>query len=114
MTDLIATLVGPHWLRTYGIALGMALLLTFTAANGTDGIPFLMRFAYWLVLMVLGTLVAQMAGRALDRFASLNLWQTIVAMIANHRQDLVWKTMRANPHLRRGLARAGFRGGWLG
>ncbi len=38
----------------------------------------------------------------------------IVAMIANHRQDLVWKTMRANPHLRRGLARAGFRGGWLG
>ena len=82
MTDLIATLVGPHWLRTYGIALGMAMLLTFTAANGTDGIPFLMRFAYWLVLMVLGTLVAQMTGRALDRFASLNLWQTIVAMIA--------------------------------
>lgn len=37
----------------------------------------------------------------------------IVTMIANHRQDLVWKTMRGNPHLRRGLARAGFRGGWL-
>ncbi|MEK8032277.1 glucoamylase family protein [Ideonella sp. DXS29W] len=37
----------------------------------------------------------------------------IVAMIANHRQDLVWRTMRSNPHLRRGLQRAGFQGGWL-
>ncbi len=82
VTALIATLVGPHWMRTYGIALGMALLLTFTAANGTDGIPLVLRFAYWLVLMVLGTLAAQITGRTLDRFASLNLWQTIVAMIS--------------------------------
>jgi hypothetical protein len=37
----------------------------------------------------------------------------IVAMIANHRQDVVWKAMRKNPHLRRGLQRAGFQGGWL-
>ncbi|HJV71715.1 glucoamylase family protein [Ideonella sp.] len=37
----------------------------------------------------------------------------IVAMIANHRQDLVWRTMRGNPHLVSGLKRAGFRGGWL-
>jgi hypothetical protein len=37
----------------------------------------------------------------------------IVAMIANHRHDLVWRTMRANPHLKRGLIRAGFRNGWL-
>lgn len=82
VTALITALVGPHWMRTYGIALGMALLLTFTAANGTDGVPLPLRFAYWLVLMVLGTLVAQVTGRALDRFANLNLWQTIVAMIA--------------------------------
>jgi len=26
---------------------------------------------------------------------------------------LVWKLMRRNPHLRRGLERAGFTGGWL-
>jgi len=37
----------------------------------------------------------------------------IVAMIANHRQDLVWRAMRGSTHLRRGLARAGFHGGWL-
>ncbi|MGA9659561.1 MAG: LytTR family DNA-binding domain-containing protein [Asticcacaulis sp.] len=81
ITDLIKVFIGPYWLRTYGIALGMALLLTFTAANGTDGMPFLMRCAYWLVVMALGTSVAQMTGRILDRFASLNLWQTLATMI---------------------------------
>jgi hypothetical protein len=34
-------------------------------------------------------------------------------MIENHRTGLVWKLMRRNPHLRRGLERAGFQGGWL-
>jgi hypothetical protein len=38
----------------------------------------------------------------------------IVAMIENHRTGLVWKTMRKNPYIRRGLQRAGFEGGWLG
>jgi hypothetical protein len=38
----------------------------------------------------------------------------IVAMIANHRNALVWKTMQRQPALRRGLTRAGFTGGWLG
>jgi hypothetical protein len=37
----------------------------------------------------------------------------IVAMIENHRSELVWKTMRKNPHIVRGLKRAGFTGGWL-
>jgi hypothetical protein len=37
----------------------------------------------------------------------------IVVMMENHRSDLVWKTMRRNPHLVRGLRRAGFTGGWL-
>lgn len=37
----------------------------------------------------------------------------IVAMIENHRTGLVWKTMRKNPHVVRGLRRAGFTGGWL-
>ncbi|HEV8688919.1 MAG TPA: glucoamylase family protein [Ideonella sp.] len=37
----------------------------------------------------------------------------IVAMIANHRDDLVWRTMRGSAHLRRGLQSADFRGGWL-
>ena len=37
----------------------------------------------------------------------------ILAMIENYRSDLVWKTMRRNRHLVRGLRRAGFTGGWL-
>jgi hypothetical protein len=37
----------------------------------------------------------------------------IVAMIENHRTGLVWRTMRTNPHVVRGLRRAGFTGGWL-
>lgn len=37
----------------------------------------------------------------------------ILAMIANYRSDLVWKTMRRNPHVVRGLRAAGFEGGWL-
>lgn len=37
----------------------------------------------------------------------------ILAMIENHRSGLVWDTLRTNPHLVRGLRRAGFVGGWL-
>ncbi|HXN16682.1 MAG TPA: glucoamylase family protein [Usitatibacter sp.] len=37
----------------------------------------------------------------------------ILAMIANYRSELVWRVMRTNAHVRRGLERAGFTGGWL-
>jgi len=37
----------------------------------------------------------------------------IIAMIENYRTDLVWRVMRTNPHIVRGLKRAGFTGGWL-
>ncbi|MFH2051483.1 MAG: glucoamylase family protein [bacterium] len=37
----------------------------------------------------------------------------IVAMIENHRSELVWRVMRGNPHIVRGLRVAGFTGGWL-
>jgi hypothetical protein len=37
----------------------------------------------------------------------------ILTMIANHRNGRVWEVMRRNPHIRRGLERAGFTGGWL-
>lgn len=37
----------------------------------------------------------------------------ILAMLENHRSGLVWKVMRKNPHVRRGLTRLGFSGGWL-
>lgn len=37
----------------------------------------------------------------------------ILAMMENHRSGLVWKVMRKNPHIVRGLKRIGFTGGWL-
>ena len=37
----------------------------------------------------------------------------ILAMMENHRSGLVWEVMRKNPHIRRGLERLGFSGGWL-
>jgi hypothetical protein len=37
----------------------------------------------------------------------------IVAMIENYRSELVWRTLRGNPYIIRGLERAGFTGGWL-
>jgi hypothetical protein len=37
----------------------------------------------------------------------------LVAMIENYRSGLIWKVMRDNPYVRRGLERAGFTGGWL-
>lgn len=37
----------------------------------------------------------------------------ILAMIENYRSGLLWKLMRDEPVIRRGLARAGFTGGWL-
>lgn len=37
----------------------------------------------------------------------------ILAMMENHRSGLVWRVMRNNPHIRQGLKRIGFKGGWL-
>lgn len=37
----------------------------------------------------------------------------ILLMIENWRSGLVWKVMRGNPYVRKGLERAGFTGGWL-
>jgi hypothetical protein len=37
----------------------------------------------------------------------------ILIGIANHRDGFVWEVMKRNPHIRRGLERAGFTGGWL-
>ena len=37
----------------------------------------------------------------------------ILAMVENHRNGFVWRVMKRNLHVQRGLLRAGFRGGWL-
>ena len=37
----------------------------------------------------------------------------IILMIENYRTGFVWNVMKKNPHIARGLRRAGFEGGWL-
>ncbi|MEO8778437.1 MAG: glucoamylase family protein [Rhodanobacter sp.] len=37
----------------------------------------------------------------------------ILLMLENWRSGLVWRVMRGNPYVRKGLQQAGFRGGWL-
>jgi hypothetical protein len=37
----------------------------------------------------------------------------IFGMIENYRSAMIWRVMRKNPYLRRGLEQAGFSGGWL-
>lgn len=37
----------------------------------------------------------------------------MLMMIENHRSRFFWKLLRKSPYLRKGLAMAGFRGGWL-
>ena len=37
----------------------------------------------------------------------------ILAMIANYRNEFVWKVMKQNKYIRAGLEKAGFTGGWL-
>jgi hypothetical protein len=37
----------------------------------------------------------------------------LLAMVENWRSELVWRTLRRNPHIVSGLTRAGFTGGWL-
>ncbi|MCB0637998.1 MAG: Tat pathway signal protein [Lewinella sp.] len=37
----------------------------------------------------------------------------ILIQIENHRSGLIWDVMKRNPYIRRGLERAGFKGGWL-
>ena len=37
----------------------------------------------------------------------------IVLMLENWRSDFVWKVMKRNPYIRKGLQRADFQGGWL-
>ena len=37
----------------------------------------------------------------------------ILTMIANYRNEFVWNVMKKNVHIRTGLERAGFKGGWL-
>ena len=50
--------------------------------------------------------------RAMKAETCSKVWP-IVIQIENHRSDIVWKRMRGEPNITRGLKLAGFTGGWL-
>ncbi|ESQ74857.1 LytTR family DNA-binding domain-containing protein [Asticcacaulis sp. AC402] len=78
----MAALWRQPWVRTQLVAVGMAAFLTFVGANGTHQLPLLLRFAYWLSVMVAGTVTAQTIGLLVDRATRLNAWQEMAVMIA--------------------------------
>jgi hypothetical protein len=57
--------------------------------------------------------ITQLAGWVASDYIGIDQGP-IVIMIENYRSELVWSVMRGNAYLRRGLALAGFTGGWLG
>jgi hypothetical protein len=68
-------------------------------------------FTYTDVKMQYGQIVGDVGWVATDY---LGIDQgPILAMTENYRSGLIWRVMRENPYVRRGLERAGFSGGWL-
>jgi hypothetical protein len=58
--------------------------------------------------------LSDQSGSAWVSAGDYGLDQGIIAMmIENHRSGFPWQLMRACPHIRLGLQRAGFHGGWL-
>lgn len=55
------------WARAMTLAAAAALFLTFSGAFETDELPVLVRLAYWLALMILGTLWGALVSRFLLR-----------------------------------------------
>ncbi len=81
MTGLLR-LLGPQWLRTHLVALGMAVFLTLIGALGTDVFSLPARLGFWLILMTGGTVIAQVVGTQIDRLTNLNVWQDVLLMMA--------------------------------
>ena len=78
----IVRLLGPTWLRTHLVALGMAVFLTLIGALGTEVFPLPTRLGFWLILMTGGTVIAQVVGIQIDRLTNLNVWQDVLLMMA--------------------------------
>jgi hypothetical protein len=68
-------------------------------------------FTYTEVKMQYGKVVGDVGWVATD-YIGIDQGP-ILAMIENYRSGLIWKIMKRNPYIQRGLQRAGFSGGWL-
>ncbi|MGN6422851.1 MAG: LytTR family DNA-binding domain-containing protein [Asticcacaulis sp.] len=71
---------GTRWPRTYGVAALIGVLLAFTGAMGTGEAGMATRLAYWLILMLGGTGIANLTGALFDRL-NLPLWPQIALML---------------------------------
>ncbi len=80
LADGLVRHIGAEWLRTYLIATAVGVLLAFTGASGSDALPLVARLAYWLILMIGGTMIAQAVNAWLDGRLRLALWREIIVM----------------------------------
>jgi hypothetical protein len=62
-----ASWTARDWLRAAGIALVAAVFLSVAGAFGTEHAPIGLRLAYWVGLMLTGTVVARLVFWAIDR-----------------------------------------------
>ncbi len=83
---LIATVTYPWgeatFLRVYSVAVAMALFLSFTGALGTTAFESGARIAFWLVLMLGGSMIMQVVNGLIDRFFPLDPLPEAIAMFA--------------------------------
>jgi len=77
----MAWLLRQQWLRTYAAAVAMAVFLCLVGANATGEMPFALRLSYWMILLIGGTIIAQLIGAVVERSTRLNTWQELLVMI---------------------------------
>ena len=81
--------------RGIGVAAAAGVVLTVTGAFGTINVPFGLRLAYWMILMVGGGVWGEVCSRILDRFVALDErpWLNVLlltAMMSGPVTAVVW------------------------
>ncbi len=65
-----------EWAQNIGVATAAGGFLAFVGALGTDAMPLMQRFLYWLPMMWVGSVLGHLVGEAVGRFvrAETNVW----------------------------------------
>jgi DNA-binding LytR/AlgR family response regulator len=82
-----------RWLKTYGLGVAMGVFLALVGAVQTAEVVFWPRLFYWVSSMLIGTLIAHICAKLLDRLNGLSLWQemlTLFVMITVLISIFVW------------------------
>ncbi len=87
MTGLLNAVTQPWglrvWPRVYGVTLAMAVFLCLIGAVGSASLPLPLRFAYWCVTLLGGTVATQAVSAVIDRFRLEPLSQAIALFVAS-------------------------------